>query len=277
MKILSKLPQLYRHLARVADREGLRGAAAYSLRRIAGSLRTDGLRGTIARGFRSRPQALPQKPQVPQTPHPFDLLHGTDTGQAANATADGLSVGAIYANGYLGIAPSALVQALSNLPAKLDELTFIDLGCGKGRALLVASGFPFRRIVGVELVPELCTIARANVASRPEWANRITVIEHDATSVAFPDGPLLLFLYHPFFAPALRRVLANLERQLRRAPRETWVLYADNPRFTKVMRRFPFLREISETSYSLSAEDAAAVRFGQQQFTLYIAKVKHSR
>ena len=35
------------------------------------------------------------------------------------------------------------------------EFIFLDLGSGKGRTLLMASDYPFRRIVGVELLPAL--------------------------------------------------------------------------------------------------------------------------
>jgi len=105
----------------------------------------------------------------------------------------------------------------------------------------------------VELAPGLCEVARANIAKKSEWASRITVINEDAAKVTYPETPLVVFLFSPFFAPVLRRVLANLERQLRRAPRETYLLYANNPRFTKVLKRFPFLREVWETSYPLDA------------------------
>jgi hypothetical protein len=83
-------------------------------------------------------------------------------------------------------------------------------------------------------------------------------------------------MFHPFFARILRRVLANLERQLRRAPRETWLLYANNPRFAGVMERFPFLREISETRHALSPEDTAANVFQlpYERFTLYRADLQ---
>ena len=37
----------------------------------------------------------------------------------------------------------------------LDGFTFIDLGSGKGRTLLMASDYPFRRIIGLELLEEL--------------------------------------------------------------------------------------------------------------------------
>lgn len=58
-----------------------------------------------------------------------------------------------------------MVDALAH-HADLDfaEFTFVDLGSGKGRALLMASDYPFRRIVGVELLPALHQIAELNLA-----------------------------------------------------------------------------------------------------------------
>src|SRR5580700_6255635 len=43
------------------------------------------------------------------------------------------------------------------------DFTFIDLGSGKGRTLLMASDYPFHRIVGVELLPSLHEIAQENL------------------------------------------------------------------------------------------------------------------
>ena len=37
---------------------------------------------------------------------------------------------------------------------------FVDFGCGKGRVLLLAAGFGFARITGVEFAKELCDIAK---------------------------------------------------------------------------------------------------------------------
>src|ERR1700691_4568599 len=44
----------------------------------------------------------------------------------------------------------------------LSEFVFVDLGSGKGRTLLMASDYPFQRIVGVELLPALHETAKGN-------------------------------------------------------------------------------------------------------------------
>jgi SAM-dependent methyltransferase len=260
---------LLRRLARSVEKNGVRGAVVRSWQRLVRSLGNHGLGGTLERAFVKAP-AAPVREARP--PHPFDVRHGTDTGgYISGADLQGVSLSGLYATAYAGVPPSVMTQAIAELPLRPAEFTFVDLGCGKGRALLVAAEFPFPRLLGVELATELCEAARANVASNADWSARISILNQDATTVVYPDGRLLIFMFHPFLAPVLRKVLANLERQLPRAPREVYLLYARNPRFTEVMERFPFLREVSESSYPLSAEDAAADYFdlAEERLTLY--------
>ena len=270
---------LIRHFLRTVEIDGLGGAITQAFRRVSRSLGSHGLRGTLARTVHGAPAELAiAASEQPESPHPFDLLHGTDTtGCYPGAILPPTSLSALLITGYVGIGPSALVQAIAALPLQPGDFNFVDLGCGKGRAVLIAAQFPFRRILGVELDPELCRIARANIARQPDWAARISVLQQDAATVLYPDGPLVVFLFHPFFPRILRRVLANLERQLRRSPRETWLLYANNPRYTRVLRRFPFLREVSESRYTLTPEDAAVNYFEipYERFTLYSVDLKY--
>ena len=248
----------------------------HSWRRLFRSLKSHGLRGTFSRAFIKAPTVAGEPP--PELPHPFDLQNGTDTGgYYSSADLQGKTLSSLYTTAYYGIAPSALASALSDLNINYNEFTFADVGCGKGRAMMVAAQFPFHRLWGVEISPELCEIAGANLALRPEWTNRASIIHEDAVSVTYPEGPLLIFMFHPFLAPVLRRVLANLEKQLRKSPRTTYVLYACNPGFTHVLERFPFLQEISESTHPLSAEDAAVSRSGpDEHFTLYSAALNSS-
>lgn len=243
----------------------------HSCQRLLRSLKSYGLRGTFRRAFIKAPTV--SAVSEPEPVHPFDIQHGTDTGgYYSSADLHGKTLSIVYTTAYYGIAPSALARALSDLDIHHNEFTFVDVGCGKGRAMIVAAQFPFHSLWGVEISPELCEIARANLALRPEWANRSSIVHEDAASVTYPEGPVLIFMFHPFLAPVLRRVLANLEAQLRKSPRTIYVLYARNPRYTEVLERFPFLQEISETTHPLSAEDAAVNRWGpHERFTLYSA------
>lgn len=226
------------------------------------------MRGTVRRAFVHAPAA--PSTALALEPHPFDLLHGTETGgRISSGDLGAVSLSALYATGYLGVPPSALRPALAALPIRYEEFSFVDIGCGKGRALLIAAEFPFQRLAGVEIAPELCEIAEANVALKPQWQNRISVVNEDASTFVFPDGPLVLFLYHPFYTPMLRRMLENLERQLRRSSRTVYLLHADfctdaantdsdYLRYRKTIDSFPIVRRISEAVYPLSPEDAAS-------------------
>jgi SAM-dependent methyltransferase len=263
-----------RRLVLSIERYGLRGAIADFYRRLFNSLRNRGFRDTLRRVVRKPPKSVEEA--MPQRTHPFDLLHGIDTGghiQGANLSA--VSLSGLYNTEYGSISPAVLMQALSGLAIPYEDFSFIDIGCGKGRALLVAAQFPFRHLLGVEIAGELCDIARANVATNLNWAARISIVNEDATKIAYPDGPLLLFLYNPFFAPVFRRFLKNLERQLRRSPRPTYLLYALNPRFVKVLNSFPFLKELSDTGYSLSSDDDGTGPFirEQERVTLYCSEI----
>ena len=273
MKLRQTRPmRLLRHLVRESDVVGVRGAVAPIYQRVCAALGRHGIAGTLKRLVHAT--ATASQAPWPERPHPFDVLHGTDTGGlvCSSATVPGY-LSSVYANCYLGIAPSVLTQTIVQLPIQTEKFTFVDLGCGKGRAVMIAAQFPFLRVLGVEIAPSLCRIAEANIKRRPEWAARISILNQDATTVTLPDTPLLIFLYNPFLPSLLRQVLANLEQQLRRHPRETYLLYAENPRYTRVLNRFPFLREVSEAEYPFSPEDRAALPDDEthERVTLYCA------
>src|SRR5262249_979101 len=119
----------------------------------------------------------------------------------------------------------------------------VDVGCGKGAALLVASEFPFRRIVGVEVVASFAAVARENARR----ARRTVEIVHaDAASFDPPSDQLVLYLYNPFAASTLQRLLATLERTLEAQPRSLWFLYFQ-PDFRELLDRAPFLELVDRS------------------------------
>jgi hypothetical protein len=134
------------------------------------------------------------------------------------------------------------------------DFTFIDLGSGKGRTLLMASDYPFRRIVGVELLPSLHQIAQQNLRQYKSEAQKCFTFESicaDATAVPFPDEPLVIFLFNPFPESGMRHVLSNLEQSLRAHPRPVYVLY-HNPLLEHVLSEGAQLRKTTSThQYSI--------------------------
>ena len=109
--------------------------------------------------------------------------------------------------------PSVIDAALDAVGGDPSGYTFVDLGSGKGRAVLVASQRPFRRAIGVEVRPRLHAAALRNLAA---FAGRggprcpIELLCGDAAQQPLPAGPLVLFLFNPFPAGTLLAVLRRV-------------------------------------------------------------------
>ena len=162
--------------------------------------------------------------------HPFDRFYGTDTSGyvGVEQLPEGTS-GACHAMAYAGSQPSVVRAALRCLPAAKDY-SFIDLGCGKGRALLVASELPFKALMGVELNSGLARIAERNatIIKQPEQGQTLVrIIVGDASAFPLPPGNLVLFMYHPFDAELIAKVVANIEAALTAERREIFVIYGN--------------------------------------------------
>jgi SAM-dependent methyltransferase len=104
---------------------------------------------------------------------------------------------------------------------------FLDLGCGKGRAIVMASLYGFGRITGVELSPDLARSARRNVETfRPrKRCENIEVVVADAVQYAIPDDVTVVYLYNPFRGGTFDSVIANLTASLDRNPRDVRLIY----------------------------------------------------
>ena len=108
------------------------------------------------------------------------------------------------------------------------EAIFIDVGSGKGRVVLVASEYPFGRIMGVEYARELNDVAVANLdayKSPTQQCRNIGLFCTDATTFPLPPEPTVLFLANPFRGSIMTAFIKNVEESLRLHPRPFYVLY----------------------------------------------------
>lgn len=122
--------------------------------------------------------------------------------------------------------PVAQAEALLDAsPLRPQAATFVDVGAGMGRVVLLAARRPFRAVVGVELSPALVAVARDNLVAADDprrVARDVRIVRADAARYAFPRGDLVVYLYNPFRAPVLQALL----RRLQRGPaREVVLLY----------------------------------------------------
>jgi SAM-dependent methyltransferase len=84
----------------------------------------------------------------------YDWEHSVDTTRS-NVGAGTQFLTGVMARPYFATEPWLFEQIMQAISVDFSQFTFVDLGCGKGRVLLMASDYPFQRIVGVEFMPEL--------------------------------------------------------------------------------------------------------------------------
>ena len=169
---------------------------------------------------------------------PIDATYGTETAgiREVGSLQSSDLVAVRSAGRYEPSSGQIVTNALSRLGIDYRDYSFVDFGSGKGRALIIAAGFPFKSVVGVELFRELHEIARRNIAKLPPEAVRCGLIETvhaDAARFEPPPHSLVCYLYDPFAGPAVsalaRRLVGHCDEHGCRAI----VIYVD-PRYRAV-------------------------------------------
>lgn len=195
--------------------------------RAARSLREEGLRPTLDKVVAVAADGL------------FDLRYGVETQAWAelrtlSIRGDNRDHGARYQPTHVW----PLRRMLHALQAQYTPGgAFVDLGCGKGRALMVAAEFGFPVIRGVEFAHELCTVAARNCAAykrRRQLPAEFHIVESDVVSHRFAGDETIVFMFNPFAAGILNRVLDHLTDSLTTHPRRLLILY-HNPRQSPVI------------------------------------------
>jgi predicted RNA methylase len=167
----------------------------------------------------------------------FDLKNRTDTRGRVEPSA--LSVSSLARHPgtlYVPTRARALRYFLNTCefpPASV----FVDLGCGKGQVLLVASRFAFKRVVGVEYTRELCNIATANEQAyrkRHRDSVHIDVVEADAAEYEIKPDENVFYMYHPFGPDVVRQVVLNIMSSVARHSRPVWIVYC-HPKYGSVI------------------------------------------
>jgi hypothetical protein len=180
-----------------------------------------------------------------QNSHPFDKKYGTDTSGIISAGALDIADDKVaHAKRYQAAIVEVFINILNELPIRYEDFLFIDLGSGKGRALLLASQFPFKEIVGVELSTTLHTIACRNIQiyrDELQRCHRIRSVCEDVARYQIPPVKQVFYLFNPFDDQVMRTVLRNIEESLRQVPRETYIIYL-KPSHRDVLDQATFLR-----------------------------------
>ncbi len=202
------------------------------------------------------------------TEHPFDAANGVRTsGLVAGRHLRSGHGHDRHATAYYGVAPSvfaALVRRWQGTrPAgTLEATTFVDVGAGMGRALLMAARMPFRGVIGVELNATLARIARRNLTVWRKAGRELTpmrLVVGDATEFAWPEGQCVAFLFNPFGAAVMKRFVIRLEKDFAKRAGELDLLYVNNEQEGVLESRRGWTR-LFLGKVRRSREDAAADR-----------------
>jgi len=185
----------------------------------------------------------------------FDFRHGTDTARRIRLRSLlFVSPNKQEAKDYIPTRGRAFRKLLDSLSLPNDSV-FVDFGCGKGKLLLLASRYRFKRAVGIEFSPELADIAKQNAARfgirRREMATGtcdIEIVCSDATEYKFRDDENVLFFFNPFSSLVMSRVLANIEKSYERKPRDIWLLYND-PSCRQLINRHTHFQQVGTFVY----------------------------
>lgn len=163
----------------------------------------------------------------------FDRTYGVDTdgkfdGWTHLSDLDIASPNWIDGNDYAAIEPVRFNFILQSLGRTFEDYTFVDFGSGKGRALLLASEFPFRRIIGLEFSGELHQIAERNILqyqSTSQKGHNVESRNEDFVDFLLPKEPLILYFFDPCKLPVLSKVMAHVCESLVVDPRPLYLIY----------------------------------------------------
>lgn len=185
-------------------------------------LRTNGLRGLVAKihqvGVPETARFLKRQARYQLCAYfstRWDSKYGVDTSGQIDL-ADIEVLGPNRGSGYAAVSTSPQAYAFLSafFPAAWKDFTFVDIGSGKGRVMMLAALQGFDTILGIEFAPLICRMAKENLARfsgrRPaSWS----ILNADASTVDLPSGvPLLVYSFNPFKVEMWERFIPVLLR-----------------------------------------------------------------
>ena len=118
---------------------------------------------------------------------------------------------------------------------------FLDIGCGKGRAMCVAAHKGFNRVTGIDLSKELCIAAEENLAITRKHCTALQykIINNDAFYFEIPNDVDCIFMFNPFDDLIMDAVAENILESFEINPRSITLVYA-NPLYKQELLNVGF-------------------------------------
>jgi len=135
---------------------------------------------------------------------------------------------------YEATARKPLMTVLNGLPIT-DVNIFIDLGGGKGFAMMLSASYSFRQVRGIEFSKSVFDVALQNFQNFN--SPKIQVIYGNAAEYTDLDDVNYFYFFNPFGPKVLKAVLQNIDASLQHKPRPAWLIY-NNPVHSVVLEEF---------------------------------------
>jgi hypothetical protein len=175
----------------------------------------------------------------------YDKKYGVDTSGVIQAeNLEGKNKNVEFANRYEPTSVNTFYQIMNQLPINFREFTFIDFGSGRGRVLLLASNYGFKKIIGVEFDTNLHLTANNNIQIYKSSTKNLSDIEsvcEDATRFSIPGGQLVIFFFSPFRDKVMSQVLSNISKSFSvNKNRIIVIFYGSNPKIIELFASLNF-------------------------------------
>lgn len=133
-----------------------------------------------------------------------------------------------HATIYMPISYDLLEKILEQIAAKKLQ-HFLDIGCGKGRAMCVAAHKGFTKVTGIDFSKDLCKNAEKNLAKTKQLLPKLQykIYNNDAFYFDIPIDVDCIFLFNPFDEIIMSGVVENIIISLEQKPRKLVVVYAN--------------------------------------------------
>jgi SAM-dependent methyltransferase len=156
-----------------------------------------------------------------------------------NATTDDLGLPAERTHEYSNSGGLHLEKVLRALKITRED-AIVDFGSGKGGALITFAKYPFSKITGVELSPELVATAKINLKKLD--IDNVDMIISDAADFTDLDGYDYFYFFNPFPAAVMSTVIKNIASSLARRPRKLTIIYFNPEHHESVVTDSPFVK-----------------------------------
>lgn len=124
-----------------------------------------------------------------------------------------------------------LWRTLDSLPIVADQDVLLDYGAGMGRMMVAAAMYPLRKVIGIELSPQLSAIAEENIARLRGrmCCPDVELITTDACDYAVPPDVTIIYIFNSFSGRVLAEVLDRIRDSLQESPRKVTLVFCAPP------------------------------------------------